>query len=147
MLSGCQQCQVVSLSRSRWELRERRARETIQCRSYEEQLKCLLCVIRRTYRTVLAAHCLSPRFKCPVMKSTETEAKTEPPRAPGPLPLAGSPDHRPRLAEQSKKTKRTVVCVELVSLPIRSSCCCHVCRLQHVAGVSCNIRATGFAAT
>lgn len=92
---GCQQCQVVSLSRTHRPPRGEPARGLLPGsadthRSYEELKYPSICCV-----SLGASCCLSPRFKCPVMKSTE-------PPAPGLLPalsrffyLSSTPDRPP----------------------------------------------------
>jgi len=100
------------------------------------------CVIRRT----ALSRCLSPRFKCPVMKSTE-------PPAPGfSLSLfstwPASPSSRQQISSPNHLKPKRLVCGSCF-IPLRSACCRHVCQLQHVASGSSHMQhaATGIRAT
>lgn len=100
------------------------------------------CVIRRT----ALSRCLSFRFKCPVMKSTE-------PPAPGfSLSLfstwQASPSSRQQISSPNHLKPKRLVCGSCF-IPLRSACCRHVCQLQHVASGSSHMQhaATGIRAT
>jgi len=110
------------------------------------QLK-YLCVIRRT----ALSRCLSPRFKCPVMKSTE-------PPAPGirislfstwsPLTHRISSCPNRFASELSLKYKAVWVWIsfQFQSVPLVAATCAG-CNMLPTGEATCNTRATGFRAT